>query len=112
MGRLEGELSVRAMQLRPIERLAANCPRCFGAHFPNTRKEEPDVVVCIDGNFQHRRHLQASIEPSELSYTTPPLFLPPSRVEMWNPKNEGFYDGFQSNVQKVSSYSLPSFCLI
>lgn len=75
-----------AMRLTEIKQLTANCPRCFGTHYPNTRTEEPDVVVCIDGNFQHRRHMKASVEPPNLARPTPSLFLSPNRVEEWNPK--------------------------
>lgn len=100
--RLEQDLSVRAMHLSPIEQLAYNCPRCFGAHYPNKRKEEPDFVVCIDGNFQHRRHIKASIEPSQLSYSSPPLFLPSTCVALWKPKTQTVPVGSHSDVQKVN----------
>lgn len=85
MQRLETELSDRALRLTDLKKLAENCPRCFGGHYPNDHSTDPDVVVCIDGNFQHRIHLKASVEPPNLARPTPSLFLLPSRVEGWRP---------------------------
>ncbi|KAH9823894.1 hypothetical protein DFH28DRAFT_1161825, partial [Melampsora americana] len=93
MLRLESELAIRAMKLNSIDKLAANCPRCFGEHYPNHRKEEPDFIVCMDGNFQQRRHLLASCEPAGLPHTNPALFIHPSQVEAWNPRGQWITEG-------------------
>ncbi|KAH9823105.1 hypothetical protein DFH28DRAFT_922033 [Melampsora americana] len=99
MLRLESELAIRAMKLNFIDKLAANCPRCSGEHYPNHRKEEPDFIVCMDGNFQQRRHLLASCEPAGLPHTNPALFIHPSQVEAWNPRGQWITEGDGNDVQ-------------
>ncbi|EGG10716.1 uncharacterized protein MELLADRAFT_93555 [Melampsora larici-populina 98AG31] len=68
------------MSLSPQEKLAENCPRCFGAPVPSTIESEPDVIVCLDGNFQHRRHIVAGQQAGRTAIKMPSTFLPQSRV--------------------------------
>lgn len=84
MIRLKHELKLRAMKLSPLEKLSENCPRCFGPHIESKMPDEPDYVVCLDGNFQQRRHKEASIEISEIEVQYPNLFLHPTEVKKWD----------------------------
>ncbi|KAA1081870.1 hypothetical protein PGTUg99_022205 [Puccinia graminis f. sp. tritici] len=61
-----------------MDQLAETCPKCFGPSFPGKEAEEPDYIVCMDGNFQHRQHLAASIEHSNIK--TPHLFIKPDEI--------------------------------
>ncbi|KAH9807979.1 hypothetical protein DFH28DRAFT_1088460 [Melampsora americana] len=76
--------------------LAANCPKCFGPPVGVTRPEEPDLVICIDGNFQHRRHAAASVEIPGAQPPRPDVFLDPVAVEQmarkinWIKPKDGF----------------------
>ena len=81
--RLKEDLEVRALNLSSIEKLAANCPRCFGPSDACKKEEEPDYIVCIDGNFQQRRHKDASVEHSEIEIKYPKPFLHPNQVKEW-----------------------------
>lgn len=107
MLRLYDELTVKALDLSALDKLAWNCPRCYGPApptesdpldepplenndvevppYPNesTNDFEPDYIVSVDGNFQHRRHLTASKEYEEISFRTPSLFLDPAIVKRW-----------------------------
>ncbi|KAH9812739.1 hypothetical protein DFH28DRAFT_1129505 [Melampsora americana] len=74
------EQEIQLMQLSPLDCLAANCPRCFGPPVTGTQENEPHVIVCLDGNFQHRRHLAASVSIPGYVPKTPELFLP---MEQW-----------------------------
>ncbi|EGF97999.1 uncharacterized protein MELLADRAFT_84103 [Melampsora larici-populina 98AG31] len=60
MLRLEAELKKKALKLTSLQQLAANCPCCFGPRVEGKREAKPDFIVCMDGNFQHRRHKAAS----------------------------------------------------
>ncbi|KAH9809131.1 hypothetical protein DFH28DRAFT_906578 [Melampsora americana] len=83
LNQLEQDLQFRAMNLLKKETLGANCPRCFGANEYSKEENEPDYVVCIDGNFQQRRHKSASVEVSEIPIRYPNLFLHANEVEKW-----------------------------
>ncbi|KAH9807274.1 hypothetical protein DFH28DRAFT_910763 [Melampsora americana] len=71
------------LKLSELEKLAANCPRCFGPPPPDAETEEfePDVICCCDGNFQHRRHLAASVPIPGFKPEIPELFMDPEKVE-------------------------------
>ncbi|KAH9808529.1 hypothetical protein DFH28DRAFT_909166 [Melampsora americana] len=71
------------LKMNELDRLAANCPRCFGPPAPeaNTEASEPDIVCCCDGNFQQRRHLAASVPIPGFNPAPPELFLEPEKVE-------------------------------
>lgn len=99
---MEDELLVKAMDLSQMEQLAINCSRCFGPATPiedikpnidlEDRKDEPDIIVCFDGNYQQRRHLAASKEYDDIEITYPSLFLDPKYVDEWKPgslRNQG-----------------------
>lgn len=65
----------------PVEQLAATCPPCLGPTVGITSPAVPDIVVCLDGNFQQRRHMAASVKIDGRTLETPELFLDPKRVE-------------------------------
>lgn len=88
MIRLEEELRSAMLQLTPVEQLAENCPPCFGPSVPGKSEHEPDVIICLDGNFQHQRNLSASKESSSIAINYPPLFLHPTQLEIWKQKIE------------------------
>lgn len=83
---MEFELVQGAMRLTSIEKLASTCPRCFGPSAPGKKDTETDFVVCVDGNFQHRRHLAASAERPNAPVYHPELFLSPNFVDEWAEK--------------------------
>lgn len=79
-------LQIRALEhqklgLSELGILATNCPKCFGPPVGITRPEEPDIAICIDGNFCHRRHAAASVVIPGSQPPRPELFLDPSLVE-------------------------------
>ncbi|EGG05304.1 uncharacterized protein MELLADRAFT_87955 [Melampsora larici-populina 98AG31] len=86
MIRREAELETLALKLSAIEKLASNCPRCFGPAVQGKRPAEPDVIVSLDGNFQHRRHMAASAGWRPESTITPSLFLTSKYVNKWEEK--------------------------
>ncbi|KAA1138516.1 hypothetical protein PGTUg99_023407 [Puccinia graminis f. sp. tritici] len=67
------------LQMSKIKKLAELCPKCFGPTVPGKKEDEPDYIVCMDGNFQYRRHKAASNEIIPLK--TPSLFINPDEVE-------------------------------
>ncbi|KAA1077720.1 hypothetical protein PGT21_017763 [Puccinia graminis f. sp. tritici] len=69
----------RFLQISKIDKLAELCPKCFGPTVPGKKEDEPDYIVCMDGNFQHRRHKAASNEIIPLK--NPSLFIKPDEVE-------------------------------
>ncbi|KAH9812018.1 hypothetical protein DFH28DRAFT_899824 [Melampsora americana] len=79
----QDDLTIRALELTTMERLALNCPRCFGPLQDNPDIDEPDYIVCLDGNFQHRRHKLASQEYDEKEVKVPHLFIDPAKVAAW-----------------------------
>ncbi|KAH9807647.1 hypothetical protein DFH28DRAFT_1089161 [Melampsora americana] len=81
---LEDQLKIKALKLTARERLASNCPRCFGPTVKGKRESEPNAIICFDGNFQHRRHKGASAawRDSETP-KIPSLFLPQDDVDRW-----------------------------
>ncbi|EGF98638.1 uncharacterized protein MELLADRAFT_95531 [Melampsora larici-populina 98AG31] len=69
------------LQMKASDKWASRCPRCFGPaqgkHKGSTK--EPDVIIWMDGNFQHRHNILASREnPPETQY--PSIFVPPSQI--------------------------------
>lgn len=73
----------KALHLTPIDQLASNCPPCFGPVVPGKRAEEPSYIICLDGNFQHRRHMAASASWRGESGLLPSLFISPELVKVW-----------------------------
>lgn len=74
------EEEFRGLRLGPRELLANNCPRCFGPKIKSTEPDEPDVIVCCDGNFQHRWHKAASCPIVGHTPKRPELFIDPAAV--------------------------------
>ncbi|KAH9809786.1 hypothetical protein DFH28DRAFT_904067 [Melampsora americana] len=68
-------LEQQKLQLSDLGILAANCPKCFGPPVGVTRPEEGDVTICLDGNYQHRRHASASVIIPGSQPPRPELFL-------------------------------------
>jgi hypothetical protein len=73
------EATARSLDLKIQDKMADICPQCFGPGVGPLPPGEPDHIVCLDGNFQHRRHLAASIENGGI--VSPSLFMPPEEVE-------------------------------
>lgn len=63
------------------DQLASNCPRCFGPPSGITTVGEPDIVVCLDGNFSHKRMATASVPIPGHNPEAPELFLDPTRIQ-------------------------------
>ncbi|KAH9821572.1 hypothetical protein DFH28DRAFT_883042 [Melampsora americana] len=68
------------LALSSRDKLAENCPRCFGPPIRSIIDGEPDLVVCLDGNFQHRRHLAAGANAAKTHIKMPYGFLPQADV--------------------------------
>lgn len=73
------EAASKALKLTETDELAFKCPQCFGPGVGELPNGAACHIVCVDGNFQHRRHLAASIERGGI--VTPFMFLPPEDVE-------------------------------
>ncbi|PLW42398.1 hypothetical protein PCASD_06367 [Puccinia coronata f. sp. avenae] len=74
------ELICQVLQLGPQDILALHsCPACFGPRpsnfndYPQTTSNQ--LIICLDGNFQHRHHVKASRDYRPLQ--TPCIFLKP-----------------------------------
>ncbi|SCZ94121.1 BZ3500_MvSof-1268-A1-R1_Chr12-2g03702 [Microbotryum saponariae] len=72
-------LTAEILGLSPRERLADVCPACFGPRINEAGKSENDldVIIAVDGNFQHRRFARANADPLK---SRPALFLPPDKI--------------------------------
>ncbi|EGG01290.1 uncharacterized protein MELLADRAFT_92583 [Melampsora larici-populina 98AG31] len=81
-----------ALKMRLRQKLSVchqqTSPPCFGPKVLGKRANEPDFVVCIDGNFQHRRHEAASAKWRGESGVVPSLFISPALGDMWKTKME------------------------
>ncbi|KAH9807020.1 hypothetical protein DFH28DRAFT_836789, partial [Melampsora americana] len=67
------------LKLSNAQLLADRCARCFGPAINEVKisPEEPDVIIALDGNFQHRHYTQSSKDnPTEEEY--PDIFIKPS----------------------------------
>ncbi|EHS64870.1 uncharacterized protein PGTG_22533 [Puccinia graminis f. sp. tritici CRL 75-36-700-3] len=62
-----------------MDKMSDLCPKCFGPPVPGKKPEEPDYIVCMDGNIQHRRHKASSNEVIALK--TPSLFVEQEDVQ-------------------------------
>ncbi|KAH9813458.1 hypothetical protein DFH28DRAFT_896569 [Melampsora americana] len=103
MLRLEDKLSIKSLKMTPLEQLAKNCPRCFGPlqdyAIDNNDQDEAHYVVCVDGNFQHRRHKAASQEYKENEIMIPSLFIDPKKIVDWE------VGGIKKNKDAIRSVS-------
>ncbi|PLW19874.1 hypothetical protein PCANC_09273 [Puccinia coronata f. sp. avenae] len=77
-------LNFRYLQLTKQQILAnVTCPACFGPQppkinvFPQSTRDQ--LIICLDGNFQHRHHSKASRDHGRLHI--PRVFLDPIEVE-------------------------------
>lgn len=93
------DLETRSLNLTPLEKLACNCPRCFGPTGSQGIQKGPQYIVCVDGNFQQRRHEKASKEYDELQISNPSMFMPAEDVSKWEPAT----DAEQAAVALVST---------
>ncbi|KAH9463074.1 hypothetical protein Pst134EA_015161 [Puccinia striiformis f. sp. tritici] len=79
------ELVNTSLQLTKTQLLAKSCcPGCLGPSLPENsftaRKSVKDsLLVCLDANFQHRRHANAGVKGVPL--VNHPIFLKPEAVE-------------------------------
>jgi hypothetical protein len=62
MIRREQVVSEELLMMGSMDKLADICPNCYGPSVSGKLPHEPNYIVCMDGNFQHRRHLAASNE--------------------------------------------------
>ncbi|EGF97296.1 uncharacterized protein MELLADRAFT_70083 [Melampsora larici-populina 98AG31] len=69
------------LRLSQLGILAANCPKCFGPPIGISSPEDPRVIICLDGNFQHKRHALASVPIPGFNPPRPDLFLDPKLVD-------------------------------
>ncbi|OAV86035.1 hypothetical protein PTTG_30124 [Puccinia triticina 1-1 BBBD Race 1] len=78
------DLIDEALDLTKQDKLAnRSCPACFGPE-PSNNSDYPEstrncLIVCLDGNFQHRHHSKASRDHETIQ--TPNIFLPEGAVE-------------------------------
>ncbi|SGY50652.1 BQ5605_C001g00911 [Microbotryum silenes-dioicae] len=79
MQQLQATLTAEFIGLSPRERLADVCPACFGPRIDEAGKSENDldVIIAVDGNFQHRRFVRATADPLK---SRPALFLSPDKI--------------------------------
>ncbi|KAH9806840.1 hypothetical protein DFH28DRAFT_905432 [Melampsora americana] len=73
------------LQLTSKDLWAGRCGRCFGPKMNEIKESdnEPDIIVCMDGNFQHRHNKLASKDnPDESHY--PDIFVRPSEIAKHN----------------------------
>ncbi|KAH9821717.1 hypothetical protein DFH28DRAFT_882772, partial [Melampsora americana] len=95
---MAAEAMEKSLELNRRDKLAEICPPCFGPSVGPLPLGEPNHIVCLDGNFQHQRHLTSSIENGGL--ITPSLFLDIDGVE-----------GFQTKMgQGVNAGTNPGLC--
>ncbi|KAL9938796.1 hypothetical protein V8E36_002515, partial [Tilletia maclaganii] len=77
------ELRSDQLSLR-VEGLAARCPACFGGQDGPAKRQEPQVIVCLDGNFQHKRWRK---EDGVIRSQIPPSYFA-SEVQLTKAKQE------------------------
>ncbi|KAH9807940.1 hypothetical protein DFH28DRAFT_1227737 [Melampsora americana] len=71
--------------MKPTDLWAGRCPRCFGPAQDEHKgsAKEPDVIICMDGNFQHQHNILTSKDdPPETQY--PSIFIPLSQIAQHN----------------------------
>ncbi|KAH9824809.1 hypothetical protein DFH28DRAFT_877902 [Melampsora americana] len=82
---LSQQVLQEGLEMKPTDLWAGRCPRCFGPAQDEHKgsAKEPDVIICMDGNFQHRHNILASKDdPPETQY--PSIFIPPSQIAQHN----------------------------
>jgi hypothetical protein len=76
-------LVMSSLQLSEQQQLACvSCPACFGPQPPNANQyptaTRDSLILCLDGNFQHRHHAKASRDEAIRSHH---FFIQPNEVE-------------------------------
>lgn len=77
------------LKLTTTDLWANQCSRCFGPAKDKVKAsdEEPDVIVCMDGNLQHRCNILASKDdPEEAQYPT--VFIWPLKIAKHDTSNQ------------------------
>jgi hypothetical protein len=74
---------MEALRLSEQQKLAClGCAACFGPEPPNPdqypESTRDRLIICLDGNFQHRHHLKASREET---IRTPRIFIEQREVD-------------------------------
>lgn len=67
--------------MEETDKLAANCPRCFGPPTGVTNNDEPDIILALDGNFSHKRIEAGSVPITGWNPETPELFIDEEQVK-------------------------------
>ncbi|KAI9615405.1 hypothetical protein H4Q26_011343 [Puccinia striiformis f. sp. tritici PST-130] len=69
-------LCLNAQEIQALE----GCPACFGPRPPNladySAKTQDKLIICFDGNFQHRHHTKAGRQYRPIE--NPRIFVPPA----------------------------------
>ncbi|KAI7948446.1 hypothetical protein MJO29_010111 [Puccinia striiformis f. sp. tritici] len=69
-------LCLNAQEIQALE----GCPACFGPRPPNladySAKTRDKLIICFDGNFQHRHHTKAGRQYRPIE--NPRIFVPPA----------------------------------
>ncbi|KAH9823185.1 hypothetical protein DFH28DRAFT_880855 [Melampsora americana] len=105
MIRLEEELTIRSLKFTALDELADNCPSCFGPKIPGIRESEPEYIICMDANFQQRRHFAASAAWRGDTGILPSLFIPPTQVKMWKDRMESAQNRRRDGVDVIDPCS-------
>ncbi|EGG02444.1 uncharacterized protein MELLADRAFT_110146 [Melampsora larici-populina 98AG31] len=86
------------LKLSNAQLLADQCARCFGPAINETKisPQEPDVIIALDGNFQHRHYTRSSKDnPTEEEY--PDIFIKPLCMK----KNEIIQNSTETQVKDI-----------
>ncbi|KAH9446068.1 hypothetical protein Pst134EB_023887 [Puccinia striiformis f. sp. tritici] len=95
----EQALAEEVMEMTSMDKMADLCPKCFGPQVTGKQPSESHYHVCMDANFQQRRHLSASVEIAE-HLKTPSLFIEPHVVS----EMENLMDSNQTSESAVRQY--------
>lgn len=91
------------LDLTPLDKLAENCPRCFGPPVKSgVEPMEPDIIVSVDGNFQHRRHLAAGQKAGLKPTIMPHNFLSDEKVAAMKQRIEARPDQDFVRIQLIN----------
>ncbi|KNZ55395.1 hypothetical protein VP01_2695g3 [Puccinia sorghi] len=78
--KMSNQLITKSLKLTRQQSLAATvCPSCFGQTHVQSQSIENPLLICLDGNFQHRHHKAASTNFNPL--ITPDGFIDPSQIQ-------------------------------
>jgi hypothetical protein len=115
MIRRESLVREEVIYMGSVKKLAEMCPKCYGPPVSGKREDEPDYILCMDGNFQHRRHLNTSVELTD-NLKNLSFFIQPSEVsamkesmEMLDPRN---FEGTVSLIMNIAKKSMASLNIL